>query len=78
MKLVEKLCTKDATVRPSCASLLNEDGFVTAYDWDRGGNGGWRETFLGLEMSGAARELRRRSTGRLRGSTNDAQRLKRA
>ena len=35
-------------------------------------------TFLGLEMSGAARELRRRSTGRLRGTENDAQRLKRA
>ena len=32
--------------------------------------------FLGLEMSGAARELRRRSRGRLRGSANDAQRSK--
>ncbi len=30
---------------------------------------------LGLEMSGAARELRRRSTGRLRGSVNEPKRL---
>ena len=37
-----------------------------------------RADLLGLEMSGAARELRRRSTGRLRGSANSANRPKRA
>ena len=53
--------------QPSLATLVSENP---------GSPPDSQETFLGLEMSGAARELRRRSTGRLRGSAKTHNALK--